>query len=183
MVLKVLTNNNTAPYVNPDGLEIRFGTSEVGPSRAGEFRTVGGRRVVILAIPDLTLLGDATAPAIIDDVVMIPKGVYVKRVTVRCTTAATGSSTTLDIGLVKRDMATEKDYNGLVVAATLANIDTIGDLVTVQDPDDSFAGALMFATTGTDSGGYYVTANYNTSAFTAGAVQVEIEYEPSNILG
>lgn len=179
MTLKVLTNSNTADYLNSDGLIQRYGTSEAGPAKGGEYRTNASYRSITLDIPDLTLLSTAGAPAIIDDVTTLPKGAFIRQVTVINTTIATsGSSTaTLDIGTVKRDMATEGDYNGIVAAAALATFNSLGETVVISGPTSTAAGALVGTTAGTDSGGYYITANYNTDIFTAGAVKIIINYD------
>lgn len=179
MTLKVLTNNNTADYLNSDGLVQRYGPSEVGPSKGGEYRHLGPYRTLTLDIPDLTLLLTAANPAIIDDVATLPKGAFIRRVTIINTTVATsGSSTaTLDIGTVKRDMVTEGDYNGIVAAAALATYNSLGETVFITGPTSTGAGALVGTTAGTDSGGYYITANYNTDVFTAGAVKIIIDYD------
>lgn len=180
MTLKVLTNANTAVYLNADGLIQRYGNTEHGPSTGGEYDTLGGLRQIEVNIPDLTKLSTAGAPAIVDDVITFPKGAYIRKVEVINTALATttgAGAATLDVGLVKRDQATEADYNGIVAALAYTSFNSLGEATTIEGSQASGAGALVGTTSGTDTGGYYITANYNTTTFLTGGVKVRILYD------
>lgn len=99
----------------------------------------------------------------------IPAHSIIWRVYLEATEAATsGGSATLDIGTAKVD-GTVIDENGLVAAATVASLAAVGDRVVG-------AGAQI----GVDSGAFdlYLTAQFNTAAFTAGQVRLIIAYSP-----
>jgi hypothetical protein len=157
-------------WTNNDGLYIKFGTEEATAGTAGEFRTNGAERVVRAK---LTLTGLGTAAAIQDQHTVIPAGVRISEVKIINETAATsGGSAVLNIGLQRLDRSTELDYDGLVAAAALATFNAAGETQTLT-AGSTGAGALVGTTTAYPG---YITADYDTAAFTAGVLQVEIKY-------
>lgn len=156
-------------WMNNDGLYIKYGTDEATAGKAGEYGTdVAGQRVIEF---DLTLTGLGTAAAIVDDNVFIPAGVRIQKVEIINSTAATsGGSAALNIGLQRRDRSTELDYDGLVAAAALATFNAAGETSTLT-AGATGAGALIGTTTAYSG---YITADYDTAAFTAGVLKVRV---------
>lgn len=155
---------------NGDGLYLEFGTTKSAVDPAGEYKTFGDFREINVRIADLTTL--TSTPAIISQNFKFPTGERIARIDVIADVAATSAgAATLDIGLQKDDRTTELDYNGLVAALPVTSIDLVGES-TALTAGATFGGALLGTST-TDIGAY-LTANFNTSAFTAGAVNVRI---------
>lgn len=157
-------------WMNNDGLYIKFGATEGAAGTSGAFEDgVAGQTVVELNIGDLTDLG--TAAAIQDDNVFIPAGYTVTKVELINTTAATsGGSAVLNVGLIRKDRSTELDYDGLIAAGALATFNALGETVTYT-AGSTGAGALV-GTVLVYPG--YLTADYDTAAFTAGAVKIRV---------
>jgi hypothetical protein len=159
---------------NADGLTIKFGTSEADVGRAGEYETSGGVRVLEFAL-DLVDVTSATAGAtVIDYNATLPKGARIEQVQVITTTAVTGTNAALNLGLVRSDMTTELDYDGLGKAAVLTQtaMADVGNTLTYVDGTTN-AGALVgtvLAYNGT------LVADYDTAAFEAGRISVRINY-------
>lgn len=157
-------------WKNNDSLYLKYGTALQTAQTAGEFRTNAEMRELWINL-DLTTL--TSSAAIIADTTFFPTTMRIAEIVVMTHTAATSSgSATLDIGLQKTDRSTEIDYNGLVAAMPKTSIDLAGETNTLH-AGDTYAGALMGTAT-TDVG--YLTANYNTAAFTAGVVRVRVRY-------
>lgn len=159
---------SSGTWMNNDGLFLEFGTTKSTVDPAGEYKTYGDFREINIRL-DLTAL--TSTPVIISNNLKFPTGERIARVDVISDVAATGAGATLDIGLKKDDRSTELDYNGLVAALPLASIDAVGETTSLT-AGATYAGALLGTST-TDVGAY-LTANYNTAAFTAGAVNVRI---------
>ena len=156
---------------NADGLYIEYGTTKATTENVGEYKTYGDMREVNVRIPDLTLIGSGAT--VLARTLKFPAGVRIARVDVIADTAATGTNAVLNIGLIKDDLSTELDYNGLVAAIPVTSIDAAGETTSLT-AGATYAGALL-GTTLTDVGGY-LTADYDTAAFTAGALNVRIFY-------
>lgn len=158
-------------WMNSDGLYLKTGTSEAALSTAGEYELDGTYHVVEVTIHDMTALG--TAAAIQDDVTFIPKNARIEKLELVTETACTsGGSATLNVGLIRRDRSTELDYDGLISAGALATFNAAGETVTYT-AGTTAAGALV-GTTLSNSG--YLTADYDTAAFTAGKVVIRVFY-------
>jgi hypothetical protein len=161
-----------ATWYNNDGLTVKFGTEKSTPNKVGSYGVGDGPiHVMEVFLSDLTLLG--TSPAIQSDVATLPAGARIERVEIINQTAATsGGSAVLNVGLQRLDRSTELDYDGLVAAAALATFNAAGERVTLN-VGSTGAGALI-GTTLANAG--YITADYDTAAFTAGALRVRIEW-------
>lgn len=154
-------------WKNADGLYLEFGTTKPAVDVAGEYKTYGDFREINIRL-DLTTL--TSTPAIISQNLKFPTGMRIARIDVISDVAAVGSGATIDLGLQAEDRSTEIDYNGLLAAVALTSFDTVGETVSYS-VGVSGAGALMG--TSTSSVGY-LTANYNTAAITAGALDIRI---------
>lgn len=157
-------------WTNGDGLYVKFGQNEATVGTVGEYDTKGLERVVE-AVITLTSLG--TAAARLDETVTIPSGVRISKIKVINETAATsGGSATLNVGLQRNDRSTELDYDGLIAAAALATFNAAGETIEITNGSTG-AGALVGTTTAYPG---YLTADYDTAAFTAGKIRVQVFY-------
>ncbi len=170
-------NPRSAVWMNSDGLMQWFGISEATKGQGGEFAGVANNlhctefRDVALAT-----VAASTSPYILDDNVLIPSGARIVKVVVIVTTETTGVNANLDLGLVDQDRATEIDFNGLLAAADIFNagtdIDGIYEFLPIGQSAATTEGGALLGTATSNTG--YVTANYDTAAFTAGVVTIQI---------
>lgn len=158
-------------WMNEDGLFLKFGTEKATSNTGGEYRFDGPRHCIEVDI-DLKSLTVTNGGTILSDVTFFPKNARIEEVDILVLTAATGSTATLNIGLVKTDRSTEIDFNGFAAAVAQTALSTAGDVVTLN-VGSTGAGALIGTVT-SQSG--YLTADYDTAAFTAGKVRVRIYY-------
>lgn len=159
-----LTQYNT----NADGLTIAYGTAQGQPDNIGSpFASGSNKRVEIdMKFSDLAAFG--TTNYIFGGIpnVEIPANAVIVSATFVTTTAFTGSSATLDIGLVQSDGTTEIDWNGFFAALAQTAMTPAGTPATGS-------GALI--STKTSVAGF-ITTNVNTANFTAGAGRFILEY-------
>ena len=157
-------------WTNGDGLRIKFGTNEATAGTVGEYKTLGLERV-LEAVITLTSLGTSAARQ--DETLMLPAGARISAVKIINQTAATsGGSATLNVGLQRADRSTELDYDGLVAAAALSTFNAAGETSTLTNGSTG-AGALIGTTLAYPG---YLTADYDTAAFTAGVLRVQVMY-------
>lgn len=154
---------------NADGLYLKYGTSKTTPAVAGEFKTFGALHQVEIKL-DLTTLG--TAPAIVDDGEIFPSGARIERVDIVTETVAVGSGAVLNIGLIKLDRTTAIDADGFIAVLPTTSMDLAGE-TTVNSAGTTYAGSSIGLTTAFPG---YITADYDTAAFTAGVIRVRIFY-------
>lgn len=157
-------------YMHGDGTYQKYGVAEATAGSAGEYSTLGPLRHIELTISDMTTLG--TAAAIYDDNTWLPVGARIEKVTVINVTAATGATAVLNVGLQREDRSTQLDYDGLVAALPLASADAAGETVDLT-VGSTYAGALIGTTLAYKG---YLTADYDTAAYTAGKVIVRIYF-------
>lgn len=161
-------------WMDNTGLYQKYGLEQVVSQVAGEYVTDGSQRQIEIKL-DLTTL-TTTAGTVIPgtDSVFFPAGFVIDKIEVFTETAATGASSTLNLGLVRSsDRTTEIDNDGLLAAVALTSMDTAGETVTYAK-GTSGAGALVGTTVGSNPG--HLTANWGTAAFTAGVVRITIFY-------
>jgi hypothetical protein len=159
-------------WFNSDGLYIKFGNNKGVATNAGEYVSVGPDHTL-----EVTITGTAltTTAAILSDVVILPKNSRIEKVEVIADTLFTsGGSATLDVGLQRMDRSTDIDDDGLVAALPLASINVSGE-TNVLTGGVTNAGALVGTTVVTYPS--FITASYNTAAFTAGVAKVRIYYK------
>lgn len=162
---------------NFDNLYLRYGADKAIVSKAGEYETEGQIREVEVKI-DLTTLTETET--VLDPNQVIPSGVRIAQVEVRCHTAA-ATGTAIDVGLARRVTAgattlTEVDYNGILAAYATASMDAAGETNTynVGTGGAGTGGALIGATTASTA---LITASRtDATAFTAGVVYIKIRY-------
>lgn len=157
-------------WYNNDGLYIKYGKAKGTPAKAGEYVTNGPLRMVEVEIRLPTLV---TGSTILDDTVVIPKNAFIERVQIAVDVAATsGGAATLNIGLIRTDRSTALDADGLVVAAALASINAIGNVV--EYTQGSTAHGALIGTVLSNNG--YLVADYDTAVYTAGFLKARVFY-------
>lgn len=156
-------------WYNSDGLYLEFGTTKPAVAIAGNYKVFGDLNEVFIDLDLTTLTSTAT---IIDNNFKFPTGMRIQEVVVVTHTAATGTSTSFDLGLIQEDRATEIDYNGILATFPKTSCDAVGEQTTTT-VGGTGAGALLGTST-TAVG--YLTANTNASTFSAGAVRIRVRY-------
>lgn len=160
-------------YVDIGGLRQEWGVEQTVTSAGGEYSTLGDLRQIDIKL-NLTQL--TTTPTLIPGGanIFFPAGVRIEAVEIIVDTAGTsGGSATLDVGLQRTDLSTEIDYQAFVKAAAVATL-TAGQRLTITKGGTA-VGDMVGTGTSTANVGY-ITANYNTAAFTAGVLHIRIYY-------
>ena len=157
-------------WTNSDGLYVRFGTEEGVTGRAGEYNLLGPQHVTELSI-DLTDL--TSAAVIMDRNVLIPAGAQIEKVFLQVTEVTAGTNSNLNVGLIRQNMSTAYDDDGLLAAADAFHTVALdaADSSVEYYSGTTEAGALV-GTILANSG--YITAHYDTGAFTDGQVTIRI---------
>lgn len=158
-------------WINSDGLRVMIGAEEATPATAGEYSKMDNEHEVEVILT-MTALGTSAA-RFGSETLVIPKNARISRVeTIAQTAATSGGSAVLNVGLQRLDRSTELDYDGLLVAAPLADHNAAGE-IKEYIIGVTGVGALV-GTTLSNPG--YITADYDTAAYTAGVVRVKIFY-------
>jgi|TARA_E500000318_G_scaffold28148_1_gene28358 hypothetical protein len=153
-------------YVNADGLLVLTNTAEGTPREQG-ITTEGAKKYFVLDIEDMTAVPVSAAAPQQNDA-YIPAGSFITGAFIIVDTACTsGGSATLNVGLQTR-AGVAIDADG--IDATVAVADLAANKAVVCN------GALVggTATIGAENG--YISFDYDTAAFTAGALKIVIEY-------
>lgn len=163
-------------WMNSDNLYIKFGTAEGTVAAGGQILDTGPYRMVEIPVTGTAIVANpASGAGIVHDTVVIPKNARIDKVEVVATTLmnSAGNGAVLNVGLVKAsDRSTEVDYDGLVAALAETSMDPAGDYQTI-DVNHAKAGALLGTTTAFKS---LVSVDYDTEAFTSGAIKIRIYY-------
>jgi hypothetical protein len=183
------------PWVNADGLVVKFGAEEGGSQDDAGSYTHGEHQVAWAVIDAADLTATET---IVSHSVRIPKNAYIEHVRVT-TLIALATGTAVDVGLVYYNgtTLTELDYNGLLAANITASMNTVGEMqdyykdaaaATVHDVLDgtgtplTTGGALIGTSVATTAPEYYISASRtDATAFTAGQFKLEVFYIPEGI--
>ena len=157
-------------WMNSDGLNVKFGTTEGAAGAGGEPLEFGGLHKVEVEINGTDI---GSTAALVDRHTIVPSGARIEKVEVVAETAFTsGGAATLDVGLVDQDESTEIDDDGLVAALALSSIDADGDVVELVQGSTGH-GALV-GTTLSNAG--YISVHYGTAAYTAGRAVIRVFY-------
>lgn len=156
------------PWFNPDGLRVYF-AGELRAFDGGEYPSAGSIRVIEWEVP-ATSIG-ATSTVFGAPFVIIPRNSVIDSVEVQSETALTsGGAATLNVGIVRMDGTTEYDFDGLVAALPLANLNVAGEK-NVLSAGQTNAGALVGVETAYPG---YLSVDYDTAAYTAGKILVRL---------
>lgn len=159
-------------WLNSDGLAIKYGTTEGTATRAGEFMDVQGGQHIWeqhLKYTDF----NSTTQTVGDELVIVPAGIYIEKVSIFVKTAFVGASATLDFGLRSTAALTTTDSiddNGLVAALAVASL-SIGATIDLIKGSTG-AGALIGGVSDATKKGVF-TWKANTAAFTAGEALIK----------
>ena len=157
-----------ADWTNDDGLEIRFNGPEAG-STGASVDTDGAVKELVLNIADMSVNGTAAADG---HEAFIPAGSVIVEAFLKVTSAMTGTSGTLKIGLASKDGSTTTDDDGILTATlgTQANLAANKGL--------GCDGASAVAASGVYSGVAYDAYLYHTKGgtVTGGAAKIVVRY-------
>jgi|SRR5690606_11774599 len=160
------------PWLNNDGLTIKYGLEQAEQAKGGKVNAGDGIKQKL----ELDIIGTdiPSTDAPIEKRIGIPQGATITGAWLLVTTAFTsGGSATLDVGLMADNgdgtYSTEDD-DGIFSAVAVASL-TDGAQVAMN-------GAYGSAQVGTETHGrdYVVSYGYGTAAFTAGVAKLVIEY-------
>lgn len=170
MVNTVTYPSYTNTWLNSDGLPVRFGKGAQIDAVAGYASRKGDDVSVIYDIMYDRLPAFSASEAVGQlyggyPNLYIPTGAFIKSAIMNVTTAFTGATATLSLGLVDKLGTTEIDNDGFWDAVAVASL-TAGAVITG-------AGALINTTLAT---GGYLWASVQTATFTAGRARAEITY-------
>lgn len=159
-------------WLDNTGLYQKYGLEQTTTQAGGEYRTNAELREIEFKI-DLTTL--TATPAIVAgaDNINFPAGFVIEQVEVIVDTAGAGATATLDVGLQRLDRTTEIDYQAFVKGAAVATL-TAGNKITIIKGSTAVGDFVGTGTAVANPG--YITANYNTAAFTAGVVVIRVKY-------
>jgi hypothetical protein len=163
-------------WLNKDGLYIKFGPEQAVPNKTGGYADpADGTQSVLELDIDLTAVG--SSPAIVSDVHWLPAYARIEKVEVTVLEVADGANATLNMGLQKKDRATEIDYNGILADVPETDLDAAeGTVYSWTTSTSGGAGNLVGATAGVGPDPGYITVDYDTAAFTAGRIKVKLFY-------
>jgi len=129
------------PWINPDGLVVRFDAERIVPSAGGSIHPAGEHVVFDFKINVANLTTTTTNIVLGGESIIFPRNSFIETVEV-INEATAATITSLSVGLIRLDRTTELDYDGFVAALALASIDTLGEKVTLNKGSTS-AGALI----------------------------------------
>ena len=168
-------------YLNADGLYKKIGTEKAVASRAGEYKTYGNMRdlVVDITFGNGTTNTLGTSSVIQSDVLFLPTSVRIEEVEVVTLVAEVGGTPTLDVGVINTDRSTVPSSPGAGATAILAaypnaSLAALGTKNVIR-LGGTGAGTWVGLTTPTTNPNY-ITAKMSTTAATAGSVRVIIRY-------
>lgn len=159
-----------AIWNNADGLRIKIGGSEANVTQGGEYNHTGFWHEIEVRFNATTLVAGS---ALLEPGIIIPRGARIDEVEVVAETPVTsGGAATLNVGLIRLDNTTPIAATGLVAGLALANLSSSGEK-TVLRPEVTSAGSLV-GTTLANPGRF--VADYDTAAYTAGAILVRVRF-------
>jgi hypothetical protein len=168
--------------LNADGLMVKYGNEQSAPSRGGEVSALVDRVTEVIVVGTEVPLTATTASSTniaTNHGIEIPAGAQIAKVEFIVETAFTsGGSAVLNVGLVRADRSTELDFDGIIAALPLANMNVAGETNSLRY-GSSNAGALVG---GILSNKGIVTLDYDTAAFTAGKGVVRITWRMPSVV-
>lgn len=164
------------PWINSDGLRVKFGPEETEKARVTEIATNDNSRTIEIVVSAETLPAVADNSVIIDDSYIIYEGAVFESIRVVKSIDFAGTGT-LDIGVIAADGGAEiTDPNGLVEAITVAELNAGGEDVA------GWVGVLLTDTTILAEKAF-LTWEVNTAAITAGSASIYISYQIPKLQG
>lgn len=161
-------------WTNSDGLRVRLGTTEAEVTRGGFINSDANTTYEFVI--DLVNLGSASAE--LEDVqdFVIPAGFVFYEVRIVTETAVTGTNATLNIGLNKQDRSTAYDATAFLAAAPRTDWATVGTSFTYKVGVTGIGTKVGVAIVDSADAhaGLTLCADYDTAAFTAGRIRVQL---------
>lgn len=160
-----------------DGLVVGYGTHSSDNESSGVVGGAGGRLTIKQEFVLVDLVDTATATTAPPQSFVIPRGSIALSATLETLVAATGSSSTLDIGAWSRGLAVEvvDDADGFVEDVSIAEMTTIGEVHVLDGAFLPLASGVANILGATANGDVVITPSFETSAFTAGVVLLTVE--------
>jgi len=152
-------------YTNSDGLLVLTNGAQGSVNLTGGAEY--GVKYLVINIADATTIGSSAAAPAANDA-FIPAGAYITKASLIVTTAFAGATAALNIGL-QTAAGVAIDADGIDAAIAVTAIDAIGDVVACN-------GAAVAGVVTVGTAPAYVSLDYDTAAFTAGAAKLVIEY-------
>lgn len=152
-------------YNNADGLLVLTNGDQGAVNQTGSAEY--GPKFLVVNIPAAASIGSSAAAPAANDA-FIPAGAYITKASLVVTTAFTGTNATLNIGLYNA-AGSAIDADGIDATIAVTDLASIGKAVACN-------GALVAGTATVGSANAYVSFDYDTAAFTAGAGKLVIEY-------
>jgi len=152
-------------YNNADGLLVLTNGDQGAINQTGSAEY--GPKFLVINIPAAASIGSSAAAPAANDA-FIPAGAYITKASLVVTTGFTGTNATLNIGLYNA-AGTAIDADGIDAVIAVTDLASIGKAVACN-------GALVAGTATVGSANAYVSFDYDTAAFTAGAGKLVIEY-------
>tara|TARA_R110000868_G_scaffold40490_7_gene139714 strand:- start:4205 stop:4699 length:495 start_codon:yes stop_codon:yes gene_type:complete len=158
-----------ATWTNQDGLEVRFNLDRAtvvdsGTLAVSPFKHIT-KKITGTELPDTdNVAADA-------DAAFIPAGSVITRAYVYVTGAFAGATATMDLGL-KLAAGTAISADGIDADIAVAALDAVGDTILCNGAyvaDGNLTGVRLTADA-------YISASYETAAFTAGQATLVVEY-------
>lgn len=152
-------------YTNADGLRVLTNGDQGVPKNLGQALGSVEKKLVFNLESAATIPASPAAPAANDP--FIPAGSYITDAYLIVTTGFTGTNATLNIGL-QTAAGAAIDADG--IDATIAVADLAAGKAVLCN------GALVRGTATVGSAPAYLSIDYDTAAFTAGAAKLVVEY-------
>lgn len=179
--------NTNQPWVNADGLAVKFPKLELEQGKGGEICSHYSPKVLAVDIDYTTLTTNvsaapdsATEVVILDYNLYLPAGAVIEKIEVFAATAWTsaGDGFKLNVGTVRKtDMTTIVDADGLIDSLAETAMDTPNTLVRIDhESNATYAGALLDDATQIATYDVVLCAWWETEAPTAGTAKIRIFY-------
>lgn len=156
-------------WINADGLEVKFGTTQFEDAKGGAVLVDGEYNQVVIEVTG-TEVPSADAP--VAKYVQLPDGAYLHSAELIVSDAFTsGGAATLDLGIFSDDgdgTYTVVDADGIDAAIAVGTL--------TADAKVESNGALIGTTLSGGGRNLVVSSGYNTAAFTAGEAKLIIKY-------
>jgi hypothetical protein len=152
-------------YTNADGLLVLTNGDQGVPKNLGQ-AVAGETKTLVFNLEDAALLPASPAAPAANDA-FIPAGAYITNAYTIVKTAFTGTNAVLNIGL-QTAAGVAIDADGIDAAVAVA---ALGANKAVAND-----GALVGGTATVGAANAYLSIDYDTAAFTAGAAKIVIEY-------
>ena len=166
-------------WLNSDGLLVKFGRTEGLPGSVGEYGVaVASEAVVNVDISFSHFTGKTAGQAVVLDYdARLPAGAIISKIEFITQVAFATNPTSIDVGLVRSDMTTTYDEDGLIDGLLLAELDSVDESTLITSETSTYPGALWVAASAAalpyDG---YIVGSFAGTAPTVGRVLMNIYY-------